>query len=90
MAFVFYSSFFRYPGGLLESVRAFDIYVGRGIGPGPHTQPFDYYVRLLTYSSSGGLVWSEGVVSRWPWSAHGGLGEDVCRILAPLRRASTR
>jgi uncharacterized protein (TIGR03663 family) len=62
VAFVFYSSFFRYPGGLLESVRAFDIYVGRGIGPGPHTQPFGYYVRLLTYSSSGGLAWSEGVI----------------------------
>jgi uncharacterized protein (TIGR03663 family) len=62
VAFVFYSSFFRYPGGLLESVRAFGIYVGRGIGMGPHVQPFDYYIRLLSYSSSGGLIWSEGAV----------------------------
>ena len=61
-AFVFYSSFLRYPGGLLESVRAFDIYLDRGVGSGPHTQPFDYYLRLLSYSSSGGLVWSEGLV----------------------------
>jgi uncharacterized protein (TIGR03663 family) len=62
VAFVFYSSFFRFSGGLLESVRAFDIYLGRGVGAGPHTQPPTYYLRLLTYSSSGGLRWSEGVV----------------------------
>ncbi len=62
VAFVFYSSFFRYPGGLLESTRAFATYVYRGIGEGPHTQPFLYYLRLLSYSSSGGLTWSEGAV----------------------------
>ena len=64
VAFVFYSSFLRYPGGLLESTRAFGVYLDRGVGSGPHTQPFDYYVRLLAYSSSGGLVWSEGIVDR--------------------------
>jgi uncharacterized protein (TIGR03663 family) len=62
IAFVFYSSFFRYPGGLLESFRAFGIYFDRGIETGPHTQPFGYYARLLAYSSSGGLVWTEGLV----------------------------
>jgi uncharacterized protein (TIGR03663 family) len=62
VAFVFYSSFLRYPGGLLESIRAFGIYLDRGVGSGPHTQPFDYYVRLISYSSSGGFVWSEGLV----------------------------
>ncbi len=62
VAFVFYSSFFKYPGGLLESTRAFGVYLDRGVGSGPHTQPFDYYLRLLSYSSSGGLVWSEGLV----------------------------
>jgi uncharacterized protein (TIGR03663 family) len=62
VAFVFYSSFFRYPGGIVESLRAFDIYLDRGVGAGPHTQPFFYYLRLLAYSSAGGLVWSEGAV----------------------------
>jgi len=62
VAFVFYSSCFRYPGGLLESARAFDIYLDRGVGAGPHTQPFAYYLRLLSYSSAGGLVWSEGAI----------------------------
>jgi len=62
VAFVFYSSLLRYPGGLLESARAFGTYLDRGVGTGPHTQPFDYYIRLLAYSSAGGLVWSEGIV----------------------------
>ena len=62
VAFLFYSSFFRHPLGLVESIRAFGTYLGRGVGAGPHTQPFDYYLRLLSYSSSGGLVWSEGLV----------------------------
>jgi predicted membrane-bound mannosyltransferase len=62
VAFLFYSSFLRYPAGLLESLGAFGIYLDRGVAPGPHTQPFDYYLRLLSYSSSGGLVWSEGLV----------------------------
>jgi hypothetical protein len=46
----------------VESVRAFDIYVDRGVGAGPHTQPAAYYLRLLSYSSSGGLRWSEGLI----------------------------
>ena len=62
VAFLFYSSFLRYPGGLIESIRAFGVYLDRGVGSGPHAQPFDYYVRLLSYSTSGGLVWSEGMV----------------------------
>jgi predicted membrane-bound mannosyltransferase len=62
VAYVFYSSFFRYPGGLLESARAFDTYIGRGVGEGPHAQGFGYYLRVLTFSSSGGLAWSEGTI----------------------------
>ena len=62
VAFVFFSSFFRYPGGLLESTRAFATYVDRGVGQGPHTQPFFYYLGLLSFSSSGGLTWSEGAI----------------------------
>ena len=62
VAFAFYSSFFNYAGGLVESVRAFDIYFDRGVGTGPHAQPAAYYLRLLSYSSSGGLQWSEGLI----------------------------
>jgi len=62
VAFAFYSSFLKYPGGLFESIRAFGVYFDRGFGPGSHSQPFGYYARLLAYSSSGGLVWTEGLV----------------------------
>jgi uncharacterized protein (TIGR03663 family) len=62
VAFVFYSSFFRHPSGLFESVRAFSTYIDRGVAAGAHTQPWDYYLRLLSFSSSGGLVWTEGLV----------------------------
>jgi uncharacterized protein (TIGR03663 family) len=62
IAFVFYSSFFRHPSGLVESVGAFSTYVDRGVAAGSHTQPWDYYLRLLSFSSSGGLVWTEGLI----------------------------
>jgi uncharacterized protein (TIGR03663 family) len=62
VAFVLYSSFFRYPLGFLESFRAFGIYAARGIEAGPHVHPWYYYLHLLAYSSSGGLVWTEGFV----------------------------
>ena len=62
VAFVLFSSFFRYPTGLLESFRAFGIYAARGVEAGPHAHPWYYYFSLLMYSSSGGLVWTEGLV----------------------------
>jgi uncharacterized protein (TIGR03663 family) len=62
IAWVFYSSFFRYPSGLLDSFNALSIYVERGVVPGLHGERWDYYLRLLAFSSSGGLVWSEGLV----------------------------
>jgi len=62
VAFVLFSSFFRHPTGLLESFRAFGIYAARGIEAGPHAHPWYYYFSLLMYSSSGGLVWTEGLV----------------------------
>jgi uncharacterized protein (TIGR03663 family) len=78
-SFVFYSSFFRQPAGFLESIRAFSIYVERGVGPGAHTEPWDYYVRLLSFSSSGGLVWTEGLV----------LALALVGTVAAARRSST-
>ena len=62
VSLVFYSSFFTHPEGLVESIRAFSIYVERGVGSGPHAQPWDYYLRLLAYTASGGVVWSEGLI----------------------------
>jgi uncharacterized protein (TIGR03663 family) len=58
----FYSSFFTNALGISEAVRAFAVYSQRGLEPGTHGEPWDYYIRLLMYSASGGLVWTEGLV----------------------------
>lgn len=62
VAAVFYSSFFAAPAGMLEPFRGAGAYLSRGIDPLSHAHPWHYYLRLLTYTSSGGLKWSEGLV----------------------------
>ena len=62
VALVFYSSFFTDLSGLPESIRAFSIYAGRGIDAGQHDEPWYYYLRLLAWSFSGGLLWTEAFV----------------------------
>jgi hypothetical protein len=62
VALVLFSSFFRNPSGLMESVRAFSIYFDRGLAPGGHGEPWSYYLRVLAWASTGGLVWTEGLV----------------------------
>jgi uncharacterized protein (TIGR03663 family) len=76
----FYSSFFTNPAGFPESIRAFSIYIERGVGSGPHAQPWDYYLRLLAYSASGGLVWTEGLI----------LALALVGLLAATRRSTAR
>jgi len=80
VSLAFYSSFFTHPSGFLESIRAFSIYAQRGVGSGPHAQPWDYYLRLLAYSASGGLVWTEGLV----------LALALVGLLAAARRSAAR
>ncbi|HTE65670.1 MAG TPA: flippase activity-associated protein Agl23, partial [Candidatus Binatia bacterium] len=62
VAALFYSSFLAAPSGVLEPFRAAGTYVDRAIDPVDHAHPWHYYLGLLTYSSSGGLKWSEGLV----------------------------
>ena len=59
---VFYSSFLTAPASLLDPLRGTSPYLARGIDPASHAQPWHYYFRLLTYTSSGGTKWSEGLV----------------------------
>ena len=61
-ASLFYSSFLAHPGGVLEPLRAAATYFQRGVDPAGHVQPWHYYVGLLAWSSSGGLVWTEAAV----------------------------
>jgi uncharacterized protein (TIGR03663 family) len=59
---LFYSSFFSAPEGILAPFGAAGTYLARGVEPVGHTHPWHYYFKLLAYSSSGGLRWSEAVV----------------------------
>jgi uncharacterized protein (TIGR03663 family) len=62
VAAIFYSSFLAHPGGVLAPFRAAAPYLQRGVAPADHAHPWHYYLGLLGWSSSGGLVWSEALV----------------------------
>ncbi len=62
VAVTLFSSFFTNLSGVADAVRAGAVYAQRGFEPGTHGEPWDYYLRLLGYSSSGGIVWTEGLV----------------------------
>jgi uncharacterized protein (TIGR03663 family) len=62
IAAVFYTSFFSNPTGILESIRAFGIYIDRGIDAGMHAHSWSYYMQILSFSSSEGLFWTEGLI----------------------------
>ncbi len=62
IAALFYSSFLAAPRGVLEPFLAAGTYLDRGIDPVSHAHSWHYYLGLLTYSSSGGLRWSEALV----------------------------
>ncbi len=62
VAGLFYSSFLSAPGSLLEPFRGAGTYLDRGVNPADHAHPWSYYLRLLAYSSSQGVTWSEGLV----------------------------
>jgi uncharacterized protein (TIGR03663 family) len=62
VAFLFFSSFLVNPFGIAESILAFTTYVERGVDPARHVHPWNYYLGLLAWSRSGGLLWSEALV----------------------------
>lgn len=61
-ALLFYTAFFSHPAGLIDAVSAVPVYLSRGVEAGPHAQPSAYYLRMLAWSSSGGLVWTDALV----------------------------
>ena len=61
-AALLYSSFLTHPRGILDSVLAFGDYFAKSASPGFHAHPAGYYLGILTYSASGGLVWSESLI----------------------------
>jgi len=89
---VLYSSFLTNPGGLVDSVRAYWIWLGRAGSDPWHVQSWDYYLRLLVHFPARGTpVWTEGLIlvlaaagAAAGWSARGVPGADakVLRFLA--------
>jgi uncharacterized protein (TIGR03663 family) len=76
VASLFYSSFFAAPAAILDPFRGASTYLDRGLAPAAHAHPWHYYLSLLTYSSSGGVRWSEGLV----------LGLGVAGAIAACRQ----
>jgi uncharacterized protein (TIGR03663 family) len=59
---LFYTSFFRHPGALLDTISALPVYLSRGVEPEAHVHPWWCYLAKLAWASSGGLVWTEMAV----------------------------
>lgn len=59
-----FSSFFRNPGGLWDSLLSFRTYWSRGADAGWHTRSPFYYLGLLSYArpGAGGPAWSEAFI----------------------------
>lgn len=57
-----FSSFLTNPKGLVDSVTAFPAYLNKSGTAGFHVHPWWYYLGILTYAKSGGLVWSEALI----------------------------
>ena len=63
VACLFYSSFFRHPHGIVDSVTAFTTYLARAGGDSWHVHPWHYYFGLLSFTgANGGPIWTEGVI----------------------------
>jgi len=60
---LFYSSFLKNPGGILDSVRAYSAYFSRAGHNNLHIHPWYFYLKMLLWSKYGdGPVWSEAFI----------------------------
>jgi uncharacterized protein (TIGR03663 family) len=59
---LFYSAFFTYPRGVLDSYLTYATYLGRaGGGNTVHVHPWYYYLQMLAFAHYGqGPIWTEG------------------------------
>jgi uncharacterized protein (TIGR03663 family) len=62
IAVLFYSTFLTRPGDLLGPLRAGPTYLARGVDPTGHVHPWHFYLGILGWSSSGGLIWTEALI----------------------------
>jgi uncharacterized protein (TIGR03663 family) len=91
-----YSTFGRNPQGVVDSVRAYAVYLGRGSGDSIHVHPWNYYLHILAYFKNGpGPWWSEGLVlvlfvagavfSLWLRKPHSTVGEETASTTTRTR-----
>ncbi len=58
-----FSSFLGHPGGIVDALRAYGIYLERAQAASWHLHPRSYYLRLLIhFPSSGAPFWTEGLI----------------------------
>ena len=63
VAGLFFSSFFRHPRGIVDSVAAYATYLARAGGDSWHVHPWHYYFGLLLFTGSdGGPIWTESAI----------------------------
>lgn len=61
VSMAFYSSFFTYPRGIMDSITAYQVYFTRAGVDDAHLHPWYYYLGLLVYNKNpSGIFWSEG------------------------------
>lgn len=63
VAFLFYSSFFTNPAGIVDSIRTFTTYFDRAGNNQWHVNPWYFFIKILLYSHyDKGPVWSEAFI----------------------------
>jgi hypothetical protein len=64
VAALFFSSFFRNPPGIADSIRTYGAWLDRAGGQSPHVYPWWFYFqRLLFFHVAGGPFWSEAFIA---------------------------
>jgi uncharacterized protein (TIGR03663 family) len=59
---LFFSSFLSNPGGIVDSIRTYTVYLGR-VGNSLHVHPWDFYLSMLLYFRfSDGPIWTEALI----------------------------
>jgi uncharacterized protein (TIGR03663 family) len=62
VAGLFFSSFGKHPGGIVDSLAAIKDYAARSSDAGVHAQPWYYYLQTLVGTKSEGTIWSEALI----------------------------
>ena len=62
-SFLLFSSFFKNPQGILDSVLSFQSYFNKAGDPGFHVYPWHYYLKMLSFSQfENGPIWTEAFI----------------------------